>query len=118
MIQLLALTIKAYTRRRLLASAKLGLAAVPFSIALHFVHGHGITPSPFLLGFGFGFAVGVAELFFLKYWLRDFPFLIHLAGKSLMLVGVMYLTFAVLNLLDVFIDGITWQRLRLIITRS
>jgi len=109
MIQLPALTINAYTRRRLLASAKLGLAVVPFYIALHFVHGYGITPGSFLLPFGLGFAVGVAELFILKNWLKDLPFLVHLAGKSLMLIGVMYLAFAVLNLLDVFIDGITWH---------
>jgi adenylate cyclase len=56
-----------------------------------------------------GFAVGVAELFLLKNWLRHLPFLIHLTGKSLMLIGVLYLTFAVLNLLDVLIDEIAWQ---------
>jgi len=109
MIQLPALTINAYTRRRLLASAKLGLAVVPFYVALYFVHGYGITPGAFVLPFGFGFAIGMAELFLLKNWLKNLPFLIHLAGKSLMLIGVMYLAFAVLNLLDVFIDGITWQ---------
>ena len=109
MIQLPALTINAYTRRRLLASAKLGLAAIPFYLGLHFVHGYGITPGSFVLPFGFGFAIGIAELFLLKNWLKDLPFLVHLAGKSLMLIGVMYLAFAVLNLLDVFIDGITWQ---------
>jgi len=109
MIQLRDLTIKSYTRRRLLASAKLGLAAVPFSVALQFAHGYGLTPGVFIIGFGLGFAVGVAELFLLKNWLKDLPFLVHLAGKSLTLLGVMYLTFAVLNLLDVWIEGITWQ---------
>ncbi len=109
MTQLPTHTIKPYTIRRLLASAKLGLAAIPFSVALSLVHGNGISPGSFLLGFMFGFVAGVAELFFFKYWLKGLPFLVHLAGKSLMLVGVMYLTFAVLNLLDVFIDGITWQ---------
>lgn len=82
---------------------------IPFYIALHFVHGYGLTPGSFVLPFGFGFAIGMAELFLLKNWLKDLPFLVHLAGKSLMLIGVMYLAFAVLNLLDVFIDGITWQ---------
>lgn len=100
---------KAYTRRRLLAAVKLGLAAVPFSVALRYVYGYGITPGSFVLGFGFGFAVGVAELFLLKNWLKEFPFLVHLLAKSLILVGVMYLTGAVLMLLDVLIDGITWQ---------
>jgi adenylate cyclase len=109
MIQLPTLTIKAYTIRRLLASTKLGLAAIPFSVAIPLVHGYGITPGSFLLGFVFGFAVGMAELFFLKYWFKGLPFLVHLVGKSLMLVGVMYLAFAVFNLLDVFIEGITWQ---------
>lgn len=106
---MLAIKMKAYTRRRLLASVKLGLATVPFSVALHFAHGYGITPGMFAMGFGAGFVVGVAELFLFKNWLKNLPFLVHLAGKSLMLVGVMYLTFAVLNLLDVFLDGITWQ---------
>ena len=109
MIQLSALILKTYTRRKLLASVKLGLAAVPFSVLLHFIHGDAIDPGAFVLGFGFGFAIGVAELFLLKNWLKDLPFLVHLAGKSLMLIGIMYLTFAVLNLLDVFFDGITWQ---------
>ena len=109
MIKLSALTFKAYTRRRLLASVKLGLAAVPFIVALRLAHGYGIVPGMFIVGFGAGCAVGVVELFLLKNWLRDLPFLVHLAGKSLTLIGVLYLTFAVLNLLDVFIDGITWQ---------
>ena len=109
MIQLPSLAINAYMRRRLLASAKLGLAVIPFYLALHFIHGYCITPGSFILPFWFGFAIGVAELFLLKNWLKDLPFLVHLAGKSLMLIGVMYLAFAVLNLLDVFIDGITWQ---------
>ncbi len=52
-----ALTINAYTRRRLLASAKLGLAVLPFFIALHFVHGYGLTPGSFILPFCFGFAI-------------------------------------------------------------
>ncbi len=109
MIQLPALTINAYTRRRLLASAKLGLAVIPFYLALHFVHGYGVTPGSFVLPFGFGFAIGIAELFLLKNWLKNLSFLVHLAGKSLILIGVMYFAFAVLNLLDVLIDGITWQ---------
>ncbi len=108
MMQLSALTINAYTRRRLLASAKLGLAVVPFYLALHFIHGYGITPGSFVLPFGLGFAIGIAELFLLKNWLKGFPFLAHLSVKSLMLIVIMYLAFAVLNLLDVFIDGITW----------
>ena len=109
MIQLPALTMKSYTRRRLLASVKLGLAAIPFSVALRLAHGDGLAPGAFILGLGLGFAVGVAELFLLKSWLKNLPFLLHLTGKSLLLVGIMYVTFAVLNLLDVFIEGITWQ---------
>jgi hypothetical protein len=101
MRQLPALTIKAYTRRRLLASAKLGLAAVAFSVALYFAHGYRLTPGAFLMGFGFGFAVGVVELFLLKNWLKNLPFLVHLAGKSLMLVGVMYLTYYAIYDLDI-----------------
>lgn len=98
----------AYTRRRLLAAVKLGLATVPFVVALRLAQGEGIVPGVFVMGFGTGFAVGVAELFLLKSWFRHLPFLVHLAVKSLMLVGVMYLTFAVLNLLDVLLAGVTW----------
>lgn len=108
-MQLPILTMKSYTRRRLLASTKLGLAAVPFSVALNLAHGYDLTPGSFLIGFGFGFAVGFVEFFLLKNWLKDLPFLVHLAGKSLMLLWFMYLTFAVLNLLDIFIGGISWQ---------
>ena len=103
------LAMNAYTSRRLLTSAKLGLATIPFSVVLRFAHGYGLEPGSFAMGFGAGFAVGVAELFLFKSWLKDLPFLVHLAVKALILVGVMYLTFAVLNLLDVFVDGITWQ---------
>jgi adenylate cyclase len=63
----------------------------------------------FAVGFGAGFAVGVAELFLLKNWLKNLSFSVHLACKALTLIGILYLTFAVLNLLDVFIDGLTWQ---------
>jgi adenylate cyclase len=104
-----ALTIKAYTRRRLLASVKLGLIAVPFIVALRLAHGYDIVPGMFAVGFGAGFVVGLAELFILRNWLKNLPFSVHLACKSLTLIGVLYLTFAVLNLLDVFIDGLTWQ---------
>ena len=105
----IVLSINAYTRRRLLASAKLGLAAVPFIVALRLAHGYGIVPGMFAVGFGAGFAVGVAELFLLKNWLKNLSFSVHLACKALTLIGILYLTFAVLNLLDVFIDGLTWQ---------
>lgn len=88
---------------------KLGLAAVPFFVALHFAKGYDLTPGVFLIGFGCGFVVGFAELFLFKSFLKGFPFLVHLTVKSLMLIGFMYLTFALLNLLDVFIDGISWQ---------
>lgn len=100
---------KAYTRRRLLASAKLGLAVIPFSVAFHFISEGTIDPGAFLMGFGFGFTVGLAELFLFKNWLKDLPFLLHVAGKSLILVGILYLTFAVLNILDVLLAGLTWQ---------
>lgn len=100
---------KAYARRRLLASAKLGLVAVPFSVALRLGHGYGLTPGSFALGFGLGFAVGLAEFFLLGNWLKDRPFSVHLAGKSLALVGVLYLTGAALNLLDVVVEGVSWQ---------
>ena len=103
------LTIKAYTRRRLIASAKLGLAVIPFSIALRFIHEEEFTPGAVILGFGAGFVVGIAELFLLKNWLKNLPFLVHVAGKSLILIIILYLTFAVLNLLDVFIEGISWK---------
>ena len=102
--------LKSYTRRRLWASAKLGLAAIPFSIMLHLLHGTGIRPGTFIIGFGLGFMVGVAELFFFKHWLRNLSFLVHLVVKSILLVAVMFGTFAVLNLLDVIIDGISWQQ--------
>jgi adenylate cyclase len=100
---------KAYTRRRLVASAKLGLAAVPLSVVLRLAHGLSIVPGTFAMGFGGGFAVGVVELFLLRNWFRGLPFLAHLLVKSLAILLVIYLTFAVLNLLDVLIDGISWQ---------
>jgi adenylate cyclase len=105
----IVLSINAYTRRRLLASVKLGLVAVPFIVALRLAHGYGLVPGMFAVGFGAGFAVGVAELFLLKNWFKNLSFSVHLACKSLTLIGILYLTFAVLNLLDVFIDGLTWQ---------
>ena len=99
---------KAYTRRRLLASVKLGLATIPFSVALRFANGLPFVPGVFVVGFAAGFSVGMAELFVLKNWLKGLPFLAHLAAKSLAIVAVIYLAFAVLNVLDVVIDGISW----------
>ncbi len=99
---------KAYTRRRLVASAKLGLAAVPFTVGIRAIEG-GFLPGAVVLGLGLGFTVGVAELFLLKNWLRNLPFLVHLVVKSVVLVCVMGVAFAVLNILDVLIDGISWQ---------
>ena len=49
--------VKAYTRRRLIASAKLGLAAVPFSVALRLVHDQPLWPGGLVVGFGLGFSV-------------------------------------------------------------
>ena len=100
---------KAYTRRRLLASLKLGLAAIPFWIVVTMAGGDAIVPGTFLLPFGIGFSVGAAELFFLRTWLRELPFLSHLVVKSLAITAVMYVAAAVLNILDVIIDGITWR---------
>jgi adenylate cyclase len=101
--------VTAYTRRRLAASAKLGAAAVPFSVALHLLHGQQVVPGTFLIGFAFGFVVGVADLFWLRTRLKELGFLPHLVIKSLALVGMMFASFAVLNVLDVVIEGITWR---------
>ena len=100
---------KAYTRRRLVASVKLGVAAIPFSVALRLLHDQELVPGTFVMGFAFGFFVGVAELFVLRNWLKGLPFLAHLAAKSVAMVTVMYVSFAVLNILDVVIEGITWR---------
>jgi adenylate cyclase len=100
---------KAYTRRRLLASMKLGLAAIPCWVALTLVHGREITAGTFVLSFGMGFSVGVTELFFLRTVFQKLPFVSHLAVKSLLITAVIYVTAAVLNILDVIIDGISWR---------
>jgi adenylate cyclase len=100
---------RAYTRRRLVASVKLGLAAVPFMVAMQLLRGDPLTPGAFLLGFGMGFAVGVAELFWLRPRLRGLGFFAHLAAKSLIIVSLLWLAFVVLNLLDVAIDGLPWS---------
>ncbi len=107
---IMGLLFKAYTRRRLFAAVKLGLAAIPFLVLLTLANGDDLVPGTFAVGFGAGFAIGIAELFLLKNWLRDYPFPIHLLTKSVVLIGVLYLIFAILNLLDVFIDGISWQQ--------
>ena len=100
---------KAYTRRRLLASAKLGLAAIPCMVIVYIINGIEINKGTFLIGFGMGFAVGIAELFFLKNWMKQVPFLPHLILKSAIIVFcVLYPTWAVLNLLDVYLAGLTW----------
>ena len=100
---------KAYTRRRLLASLKLGLAAVPFMVAMQLVRGDPLTPGAFLFGFGMGLVVGIAELFWLRNRLKGLGFFAHLVAKSLVIVGLIWLAFVVLNLLDVIIEGISWS---------
>ena len=100
---------KAYTRRRLLASAKLGLSAIPFVVAIRAGEG-GFLPGAVVLGFGLGFTVGVAELFLLKNLLKRLPFSVHIVVKSLLLMCFMGVAYAVLNVLDVLIDGNSWQQ--------
>ena len=99
---------RAYTRRRLLASVKLGLAAIPFSVAARLILNESL-PGGLLLGFGFGFTVGIAELFVLKNWLKKLPFLAHLIGKTLVIFLVLYVTFAVLDVLDIIAGVKTWE---------
>ena len=88
---------------------KLGLAAVPFWVLITFAEGETVNAGTVVVAFGLGFSVGVAELFFLGGWLKGLPFLVHLAVKSLAIAAVMWIAFAVLNILDVIIDGITWR---------
>jgi adenylate cyclase len=99
---------KAWTRRRLLASVKMGLAAIPFAVAIRVAMG-GFIPGALVLGFGAGFSVGIAELFVFRRWLRGLPFVLHIAIKAVALVLVMWLAFAMLNLLDVAAGSITWS---------
>jgi adenylate cyclase len=109
---------KAYTRRRLAASAKLGLAAVPFAVVLRALEG-GFLPGSVILGFCLGFTVGVAELFLLRNWLKGLPFLVHVVAKSVALVALMAVGYAALNVLDVVIGGDTWQEyLQTVLSRS
>ncbi|MGI9627833.1 MAG: adenylate/guanylate cyclase domain-containing protein [Longimicrobiales bacterium] len=98
----------AYTRRRLIASAKLGLAAAPFAVLLRLIHGDGSWMGGVLLGFSFGAMVGLLELFVLRGRGTRMSFLPHLALKSVLFMTLAYGVFAVLNLLDVLIDGISW----------
>lgn len=100
---------KAYTRRRLLASAKLGAAAVPFWLAMSLGRGQPFVPGLIVVPFALGFTVGVVELFVLRTWMKTLPFLLHLGLKSLVFAVVMYAAFAVLRILDVVIDGESWQ---------
>lgn len=100
---------RAYTRRRLVASAKMGVAAIPFLVALRAIEG-GFLPGAIVLGFGLGFCVGIADLFLLRNWLRNLPFLPHIVVKSLALMACMGVAFALLNVLDVVIGGITWRQ--------
>lgn len=100
--------VRAYTRRRLLASLKLGAAAVPCVVLVRLLHGLELVPGTFLVGFVGGFAVGVTELFVLRHRFKHLGFLPHLLAKSAAIMAVLFLAFAALNVLDVVIDGITW----------
>ena len=107
---------RAYTRRRLLASLKLGVAAVPIWVVLALGHGRPFGPGTVMVPLGMGLSLGIAELFFLRNWLKGVSFLSHLAAKSVAFVAVMYVAFAILNVLDVLIDGITWQEYARVLT--
>lgn len=100
---------KAYTRRRLIASTKLGLAAIPFLVVLQLLRGDPVVPGIFLVGFAMGFVVGVAELFWFRTRLKSLGFFAHLVAKSLIIVALIWLAFVALNLLDVVIEGIPWS---------
>lgn len=99
---------RAYTRRRLLLALKLGIATVPVAILLRWSDPEALLPGSILLGFVFGFSVGIAELFLLRNWLKGLPFALHLVVKSLALLAVLFLAFAALNLLDVALEGTSW----------
>jgi len=100
--------LKAYTRRRLAASAKLGAAAVPLAVAIRSLHG-ALTPGTVLIGFAGGFMVGAAELFWLRRRFRTLGFIPHLLVKSIAILAILYGAFLALNLLDVFLEDVTWS---------
>ena len=48
----------------------------------------------------------------IRRWFRRLRFLPHLVAKSVVLIAVMYVAFAVLNVLDVMVDGVSWADYR------
>ena len=100
----------AHTRRRLMAAVKLGLAAVPFAVLLRWSDPQARLVGSLLLGFSLGFLAGLIEFFAFRDWFRRLRFLPHLVMKSLVMMSAMYVAFALLNLLDVFIDGGSWSQ--------
>lgn len=109
---------RAYTRRRLLASLKLGLATIPITAVVVLVTGLKLVPGPFLFGFATGCAVGITELFLFKRWLTNLSFLAHLVVKSILFIGLMYALFAALNVLDVLLEHVSWSQYLTVLTQS
>lgn len=103
---------RAYTRRRFLAAVKLGLAALPLFALVRLGHDGVLTPGIFLFGFLAGFVVGFVELFILRTRLPDLPFALHVALKSVIILAVLYIMFALLQTLDVLVAGDTWSDYR------
>jgi adenylate cyclase len=99
---------KPYSRRRISASVKLGLASMMLYVALRVLSGDEFVKGFVVVGFGLGFAVGIAELFVLRKWLRNAPFLVHLLGKSVAIVVILISSYALLDLLDVATGEKTW----------
>ena len=61
-----------------------------------------------MLGFGAGLVVGAVEFFVLRQRRGRLRFLPYLGVKTAVLLAAMFLAFAVLNVLDVVLEGITW----------
>ena len=100
---------RAYTRRRLTTAAKLGAATIPFAVLLRWSDPEALVRGSVLLGFAFGFLVGVTELFLVRDWFGRMRFIPHLIAKSSVLLLVMYATFAILNVLDVAFADTSWR---------
>jgi adenylate cyclase len=95
-----------YTRRRLAASVKVGLGAIPFVMAVRAIHGEHLLPWGPVLGFLVGFLVGAAEFFVLRERLRGLPFWPALGLKALALVVVMQVTLLALHPLNELFPGL------------
>lgn len=97
-----------YTRKRVAATLKVGLATIPFAIVFRYLGSAEFNPV--VIGFSVGLVIGVFEFFVFRGRLKQLPFIPHVVVKSAAFVAMLYLALLVILTADIFLDDKSLQQ--------